>query len=413
MLERFFYVWIGYWGVYLIQPVHSLYGEVMGAFLLQFAFVGSVFLGFKLISSPTIKLNAESWREVNIEQFAVRIIVIGYSLSMVGMAMLLYDKLVIQGIDYSEGIASAREQWKVLGEEREGGVSSIYSSWGYVLGSAYFLPLAILFSRNIQFEDSKRIMLITVGLVILMGNSLLTGGRSGILLLIAFISYSYYTADRGLRLFERDEYRTTLKITLAVIAGYVLYVFYMRAVGSELTLSEYSIEFLEYLGMVPSDWLVEYADSSILGGLVSVLNLAAAYLTHSIVTVSEMLEFDGEKEVVVLGYLIDILKKLGIDIGVKAEWFLEGRFPSLPGAIFHQMGLLSMLVFGVVLGSLAGFVARMHVIFGGSFNVFLVCCSIESVLLLSPFLFAGDFLFFPFMLIGGFLSILIAKLTLD
>ena len=69
----------------------------------------------------------------------------------VDLAALTYDKLFIQKIDYSAGLAFAREEWRQLGEEREGQASSIFSVIGYLLGSSYYVAA----SSDTNFESIR------------------------------------------------------------------------------------------------------------------------------------------------------------------------------------------------------------------------------------------------------------------
>jgi len=412
MLKRFIYIWITYWLIYLIQPAHSIHGGIWSAFFLQLAFVLSVAGGFILPFHRSHK----SYRVIQemrlTEQVAQQIVLIGFLLSLAGLALLAYDKLVIQQIDYSAGIANARDQWRILGERRDGGASSIYSIIGYLLGSAYFLPIAILTSRNVYIEERRRMLLLFFGISLLMFNSLLTGGRSVILLMLAFVSYSYFSANIKSKLFSSTSLRVILWLSLGGTASYTLYVFSARAESSHLNLVEYSSGMLAYLRMEPSAWFVALVNHSELGGFYALLNLATAYITHSMATAAAIIDFEGGREIVVFGYLIELMHKVGLVADTAEPWFLAGRFPSLPGGLFHQMGLPFMLISGMILGWVGGYISRMHRITPDSISLLFAACIIESILLLSPFLFAGDFLFFPFMVTGGLLSIVLAKLIL-
>jgi len=405
MLKRFTLVWIAYWLIYMIQPVHSIYGGVWEAYLLQLSFVLAVIIGFVFVPTFVTQANNSELKEQCDIGYEQQIAIVGYALSFVGLAMLAYDKIGIQGIDYSLSISSAREQWRILGEERAGEASSIYSMLGYVLGSAYFFSLAIVCSRNVLLDDGRRLILFLVGVTLLMGNSLLTGGRSGILLLFAFVSYAYFSSKGTASLFKSNKFQFILWGGIVASIGYALYVFILRAEGGGNDLAEYSLEFLDYLGLEPSDWFVSFAAESKMGELLSLANLAAAYLTHSMSTVAAMWEYSGDREVVVLTYYFSLLQKLGVGVGEAEAWFLAGRFPSLPGGLFHQFGLYWMLIAGVALGWIGGFVSALHRLSRNSYFLLLACCATEAVLLLSPFLFAGDFLFFPFVMFGGIISI--------
>jgi hypothetical protein len=65
------------------------------------------------------------------------LVLLALGASFIGLALLAYVRVVVQGIDYSQGLAVARELWRTEGEER-GGISSPLSVPGYGLG--FFLP---------------------------------------------------------------------------------------------------------------------------------------------------------------------------------------------------------------------------------------------------------------------------------
>jgi oligosaccharide repeat unit polymerase len=287
--------------------------------------------------------------------------------------------------------------------EREGQASSIFSLIGYLLGSSYFLSLAILFSRKLQLTDAKRLRLMLSGFLLLLANSVITGGRSGILLAVVFVSHAYFTKNgcNEKYLFRNTRYRVVLKVCALVAAVYSLYIFNSRANASDMNLADYSLSFLEYLGLNVSDWFVGYVSTSSLGEFLAVLNLAVSYLTHSLATMAAIVEFNGEREVVVFGHLTSILTKVGLASDVHESWFLAGRFASFPGGLYHQFGLFGMVLGAALLGIVGGLVTAWHNQHPNSFFILFMSSMVESVMLLSPFLFAGDFLSFPFLITGG------------
>src|SRR5690606_20032397 len=75
-----------------------------------------------------------------------RLIWLGILLSAIGLALLIYDRLVIQDIDFGAGLAAARMQWMEQGRSRTS-PSSMFSVLGYLFGSVYFASLTTALSR--------------------------------------------------------------------------------------------------------------------------------------------------------------------------------------------------------------------------------------------------------------------------
>ncbi len=407
-LKRFWMVWVGYWLVYLAQPINSIYGSLPQAWLLQFLFVIALSLAY-FVGASALSLRAVRLEDLN-QQELIRTIWWGLLISVLGTFFLAYDKLTLQGIDYTQGLAMARGQWQRMSEAREGKVSSLFSAFGYLFGGAYFVSLALASSRRVRLSDQRRMLFLFLGLLLLMANSALTGGRSSILLAIAFVSYSYFSSGQSEPLWHSKMTRLSFFAIGTILAFYLLYVFYARAMRSEIESAAYSLDFLAYLGLEPMPWFVDLVNSSTLGALLAMGNLAVSYLTHSFVTTGAILEYAGdEKGQALFSHLISIGAKLGL-VSSPNEWFLSGRFPSLPGGLYLQYGLSGLLLGSAIIGVISGLSSLLYARRPDSLILFFVCGSIECVLLLSPFLFAGDLLFFPFIVVGGAMAVAAAQM---
>lgn len=414
-LKRFCIVWLLYWTIYLIQPVHSIYPAVGMAWSIQFLFFVVVCFTYAIASGLVPAHNNSSHTHVMLFDVveANYIIRWGLVISFVGLLFLLYDKVFIQGIDYSQGLAEAREQWRLLGVKRGGGVSSIFSALGYALGGTYFLSLALTFSRFVYLSDSRRLFYLLSGWGLLISHSLATGGRSSILLAIAFVCFGYFSSKHdGLPpLFRRSIFRKIMWMGAVIMSAYVLYVFYARAVSMKIEVTTYCMDALGFLGLAPEAWFIQEVDASSFGGIVALLNLAVSYLTHSFATTAAIAEYTGENVNAIFVYLFSLGAKLGV-LEILPEWFLSGRFPSLPGALYLQFGLFGVLAGAGSIGFLAGMLSSLFVQRRYSITLFFMCAVVESILLMSPFLFVIDFLFFPFLVFGGVILIVFSRLRM-
>lgn len=406
MITRFMLVWIGYWFTFLLQPVTSLYPSVKEAFFLQVSFV----LIVVMIASPMgILKSISNVEKLKFDKSFINIVNIGIILSITGSAMVFYDKIFIQNIDFSQGIAFAREQWKNLGQERSGTVSSLYSVIGYFIGSANFLSITILFSKRLDLSDLRRFVLILVSFFVLLINSILMGGRSSLILIIAFILYSYFDGRKFGKLFSKRIYIIGPISISAMIVFYVIYVFIARASANNFSTIEYSMNFLSFLGLKPTDRFVEITGESSIGWLYAVINLTVSYLTHSIATTAAIIDQQYDGSSILFIHFFNIMQKIGIIAEYNRDWFLSGRFPSLPGALYFQFGIFGFLISSVVIGVILTISIFLNTFLGHRPFVLLFCSCVESVLLLSPFLFAGDFVSYPFIISGGTIVIFLEK----
>ena len=181
MLRNFILAWTIYWVVVALLPVRSIFPSTLQAFLLQLSFV--VLVSSAMFSTLAIfrvgRMPVAGRSDV---PHASRLIWLAIAMSGVGLAALMYDKLFVQQIDYSEGVAFAREEWRRAGEEREGQVSSIYSMIGYLFGSAYYVAAVLAVTQTRDLSAKTRLLALLAAFGFLFANSALTGGRSSILL---------------------------------------------------------------------------------------------------------------------------------------------------------------------------------------------------------------------------------------
>lgn len=411
MVKRFIGIWVFYWFIYFCQPVHSIYENIWGAFALQFLFVIAT-LAFFSFGGSTVSNVIKRPSDLSFDQGEVLFVIrSGIIISFVGLSFLLYDKIYIQGIDYSQGLANARQEWRVLGEDRDGAASSVYSALGYLFGGAYFLSLALSISKLTVIGDQKRLFYIIICVFLLILNSAITGGRSSILLAALFGVFGYFTngGNAQTNLFSSKKYKRFSAAMLAFIVGYVVYIFNLRATASEQMVGAYSLQFLEYLGFVPSDWFARVAYETSWGENAALINLTISYLTHSFATTAAIVDSNNNYGNAIFVSFMAIGSKFGI-LPAPVDWFLSGRFSSFPGALYFQYGLVGLIASSAVLGILAGRFAHLFSVMRGNILVFFLCSVFELILLMSPFLFAGEFLFFPSVLIGGLLTIFIAKI---
>ena len=115
---------------------------------------------------------------------ARKIIKVTLLLSAIGILMVLFDRTLIQGVDYSEGFSSARTSWQESASVRQG-VSSPIS----VLGNLFYplLFIAVILTV-VYFEHLRKARLyLTIAFLECISFSFIIGGKTEVLIFTATI----------------------------------------------------------------------------------------------------------------------------------------------------------------------------------------------------------------------------------
>lgn len=405
-LRVFVGVWLLYFFLVLIAPAYSMTSEMNQVVFLDAGFVALTSLVAVLTNYfLEKKLRVDSGYYLRqVPGISEKLIRLTLSLALIGLLALMFDKIQVQHIDYSGELARAREEWRELGEGREG-VSSPYSMIGYALSTCFILTLVPLMLSPRLLRPIK-IGLALLGLFFfLMLNSILIGGRSIILLTLCF-AVAFYVIRR-----ERGDTAYTLskktKMGLLILGGittiYIFYVFMSRASATHDGVSgaEYLEAMQEYMELKTAAWpaLLEKSFPA-LGSLVAFGMLIITYLCHSAFIFAEYLQHQADyagDPLILFNHMRGIFAKVALIGPQSTDWFLAGRFPSLPGALFHDGGYILLFVGTLILGGFVGIAnfftkaKQMSLVRIGFVS------SIYTVLFLSPLLFAADIMSFPFI----------------
>jgi hypothetical protein len=154
------------------------------------------------------------------------------------------------------------------------------------------------------------------------------------------------------------------------------------------------------LGVVPTASYLDWLGRSPLGDFSAVAVLAASYICHSFATTAAILDAPTGEKTLLFAYVLDMMARLGLVPRPNADWFLSGRLPSVPGALWHQFGSVGFIVGAFSIG-LASALARLwYTLQPAPILSIGVYTAAEATLLLTPALFAFELLAFPFALIG-------------
>ncbi len=405
MVRHFIVVWLLYWLAIASLPVHSIYPGTFAAAMLQLGFVVIVLAGIlitRLLAGGRAFPRPGGY-DIPTANTLIRL---ALWMSMIGSFCLIYDKVIVQGIDYSNGVAFAREEWRKLGEDRDSNASSIFSVLGYFFGSAYYVAIVLAVTQVGVVSPKLRMQSLLAVFVLLMVNSAITGGRSNLLLVVVFV-LAAFRSRKGLALlnvFPRANQRLAIKLALLLGFVYTVFIFYQRAEAGGSDALNYAIEFLPFLGFEASYEYRAGLDGSALSSLSAMLVLTVSYVAHSFATVAAIVDATPENKTIVFLHLAGIANKLGLTGPPDGDWFLAGRFPSLPGALLYQFGWLGFISGSLLLGALSELCRSWAANRPDRLMPLGSYVMAHATLLLTPALFAGDFLSFPFVL-GSFVQL--------
>lgn len=392
-----------YWLLQIILPIRPMGEGVAQAMLVQLSFVVTVIVGYAVILGLHGGQDASyGW------QVGDRVLAIALALSLIGTLALAYDKIVVQGIDYSAGLAFAREQWREAGLERGDSISSPASVIGYLLSSCYMVVLALITTR--PWNTQKYVITFCVAGLAL-ANTILTGGRSTLILTLLFYISALCIARRQNRTRKLGKWPVIIAVATAVMCTwYFLYIFAARAEATGISIGDYSREVLFGLGLEPTAFLDNLNPNNALTGPITLLVTATAYFTHSFATTVSIVDFGPLRNsaTVIFVTVAGIAAKLHLIGPIDTEWFLAGTFPSLPGALYLQNGWWLTIFAGTSFGMVTALTHCWHRE-SPSILTFGLMTGMMCILLASPILFAADVMMFPFAMVQFCLIYLISR----
>lgn len=399
MIRPFLASWVGYFALLALSPLVLLYPDWQQALLLQFAFIALVLAGDRLVRIVTPSAMFTSPAEPVSAARCLAWIAVG--LSIIGVLCFAFDKLFIQDIDYAQGLGSAREQWRVL-REGKSGPSSLFSAAGHLLGNAYFAAVILVCGQYSQFRHRERMQILIISAVVALIMSFLTGGRSSLLLLVGFAVVSPFIRKGG-RLGEvmpLTWQRVLIVSVCLLMSVYIVFVFGERAAASYVPLTTYVQRGLLSLGFELSPTYHYVLNQSPVAPAAAGILFSVAYLTHSFATVAAMMDVPPDDQLVLFSYGLRLLARAGLIVMPGDDWFLAGRFPSLPGGLWYQLGIWGFASVSLALGALSALGELWSARFPKAIIPATFQASIGLTLLLSPLLFAGDLMAFPFAIFG-------------
>lgn len=321
-------------------------------------------------------------------------------LGLVGAGFLIYDRLAVQHVDLSAGIASARTEWAALGEQRVG-ISSPYSVLGNLLWAFAYVPLAYgyLYYESLRAGRKGPLLSITFGIMGIVGVSALNGGRMPIVFgLAVVVCTSLIRVVHGMPMIPRFSLSARLMFTIGLVAVgvYVPFVLVDRAAANSTALPEYTESSVSYLRGKPKE---SWAENPHPNDVVAVASLSVAQLVHPF-WLLEVVKDDDHREgaPMLVSTPLFLFQKLGFFRGTINTWTYSGLYLSLPGAAFHDAGWLGFALMALLHGVGLAWGGRLVRRITPFTLVILLAIGVVTVLSpMVPAFLAGPF---PFMLVA-------------
>lgn len=367
-------------------------------FLVSFYLISSLFAGILIYF--LLNKNYNFVQNNSVLRLDQRYVVLAAIFSLLSTLFILYDRMYIQGVDYSQGLAVAREQWRMLGEERQG-FSSFYSLIGNLLSGFPIISVALVYLFYESINARIRLILLPVISAALILSVLLTGGRSIVMMfLVTLFLIALLRKHKALNLVPNqlgNIGRFFIFILVSLMLIYTGFVFHLRALAGGDSPFMYMLSTLSHLGGQYTGRMSE--DTTFLGAVWYYFTIVSAYLTHSLWTFQSILDLtDHEGWVTFNFFRVNFSRVFSLDLD--QGWDFSGLFSTLVGAFYYDYGVVGFIVCSFITG---------FFIFLGTFVVgrsslnllgIALYLSVMYVVFLSPLLFAVDVMSFIFVLFG-------------
>ncbi|WP_374032746.1 hypothetical protein [Bdellovibrio bacteriovorus] len=286
--------WVGICLLYMILPISyqsSLTGQTYLILFLHILLCAvGCWIGFS--TGDLIPFESERKKSGSLGSSQKNFAIVFLSLSLLACISLFYDRIFIQGVDFTQGLASARGQWAQAGSTRVG-VSSLWSVFGNIFILAYF-PAAVWVGYYSE-RFSLRMLLVTgfLSYVVSLGHSTLNGGRSPvmffILMFFSVIVIRLFAGRSWTFGFKPIKFVSGIILMILFTLSYANVVFISRSSASGMATSEYAQNFTPHLGASLSPSFQELIGDGPIGSQVSAAVLGGAYLTHGLWRINALL----------------------------------------------------------------------------------------------------------------------------
>ena len=307
-----------------------------------------------------------------------------------------------------------------LAEGRDG-VRSIYSFFGNLLSASFFVSIVAIITQEVKRKTFY--IAFAASFICLMLYSFIASSRTPIMLFGAFVLAALCIRFRmGHKLPKFSIIDLVFCIVMLVITGaFVAQVFACRASYSNMTTIQYQQQSANLLGaadnqeeltdqeatetdLPPSvvqtiqDELTDQEATETIRNKVSgIAGMTSLYFIHSAYIFSGIISTDERPGQAIFVYAKNLLTKIGLVRNIGDAWAFAGKFPSLPGGLYYDFNVMGMAIGALLIGLMAWGAGRLLAKFPNSMMMTGATSAIYVIMFMSPLMFAGDIMAFPFI----------------
>jgi hypothetical protein len=307
-----------------------------------------LFAGWPILFFSAILVPAKTSQQVEPILQNDQIIFLCILFATASLLMIAFDRVIIQKVDYSDGIVSARESWRA-GAQQRNAPSSILSVLGNLLYPFIFVAAILL---AVSYETARwRVVRLAIVVIIIVVQMFITGGRTSILLLCILLTGAFLmrktlrkpTFPKGIWL--------PFGLTILISALLVGTIFSMRATHNQMGEYEYAESLLQ---RHHGDWSDDGANVAMLQGTslaTTVYFIHTKWILNQVTENSEGLNGYALLYQVRAIFVSRLCTLVGMDID-SPTWTHAGNWLSLPGQAFHDFGGVGVILTSIVMWSL-------------------------------------------------------------
>jgi len=307
-------------------------------------------LTYKLISpQSTLNFYQNNRPYVIRDKFLITNVKILIISPILGFILMLVDRVLIRGIDYSQGLRVARYDWL----ETTGG--SFFGVIGNLLIPLSYVGIFI-FIMYFQRIKGYRFWLIIAVLIGVFGHAALNGGRSNLLLALVMVIIAFIFKREKSFEYKVFSFKSVGLLSIGLGAFYyVAYIIEASAIMGGATLEELVSLGISALYGTPDGEFFSTEHSY----LTYILTYMLSYLYHGQWT-AQITSFltDREGFYFLTSLPTVMMDKYGLlDLQLDQKAFAEtGAFISFPGAMYYDFGWFGVCFISFLLGVALGFV---------------------------------------------------------
>ena len=350
-------------------------------------------------------INYRYTKRISSQEVSRTAIVMGTA-SLVGIALMYYDRVFLRGIDYSQGIRVARYQWF----ESQGG--SMPSVLGNLLSPLSYCALYL----SIYFWDELRGFYrnygLTTGILTPILHAMINGGRSNTFTMLFFlIIFCEFRVLNRKSFFPKIPFLGLKIIGLMAFVIFTVMLVFTWSMGELDTYSFLKLSAIESGGYM-EEWYTRSNDMPIF----DIFTMMFHYAFHGQWHFADMLARDLAKhssnETLLFTGINTITSRLHLTDMKVAPAFIGYQFINYPGMILFDLGWIGYFIFSIIFGCFWGIAIWLmggnrgvFNMFGLAFSAFMFLEVMESPINDGFSLGYGNFAIFALLVLGVYIRL--------